>query len=175
MKKIWKFIINPKLKIFAILLFLLFIYISINAYCYAVTISDSLSNSVFRLHVIANSNSKEDQELKYIVRDNLIKYMNSICSNCKTKEETIEVVSAHLNDFTDIANKTIKENGYTYSANVEIGNFKFPTKTYADVSFPAGYYDALKVEIGKAKRSKLVVCTLPITLLCKCNIRFCLR
>ena len=138
-------------KIFILLIFLLCLYIFISAYSYVTLVSNDLQESVFRLHVIANSDSKEDQNLKYEVRDNLIQYMNSICNNVSSKEAAIETVSNHLNDFTNIANKTIQENGFSYDANVEIGNFNFPTKSYADISFPSGYYDALKVKIGKAE------------------------
>ena len=138
-------------KIFILLIFLLSLYIFISAYSYVTLVSNDLQESVFRLHVIANSDSKEDQNLKYEVRDNLIQYMNSICNNVSSKEDAIETVSNHLTDFTNIANKTIQENGFSYDANVEIGNFNFPTKSYADISFPSGYYDALKVKIGKAE------------------------
>ena len=138
-------------KIFILLIFLLCLYIFISAYSYVTLVANDLQESVFRLHVIANSDSKEDQNLKYEVRDNLIQYMNSICNNVSSKEDAIETVSNHLNDFTNIANKTIQENGFSYDANVEIGNFNFPTKSYADISFPSGYYDALKVKIGKAE------------------------
>ena len=133
-----------------ILTFLLCIYIFISAFSYVNLVSYDLRNSVLRLHVVANSNSKEDQELKYIVRDNLIQYMNSLCQNCKTKDDTIEVVSNHISDFNNIANTTIAKNGFDYNATVELGNFEFPTKNYGDISFPAGYYDALKVNLGKA-------------------------
>lgn len=145
-----KFIKNRKFKIFFSLSLLLFLYIFVCALSYTSFVSNNLRNSVFRLHVIANSNSAEDQKLKYIVRDNLINYMNSLCNNCQSKEETIETVSNHISDFTDIANKTISDNGFSYTANVEIGNFEFPTKTYGDTSFPAGYYDALKVNLGSS-------------------------
>ena len=138
-------------KIFILLIFLLSLYIFISAYSYVTLVSNDLQESVFRLHVIANSDSKEDQNLKYEVRDNLIQYMNSICNNVSSKEDAIETVSNHLTDFSNIANKTIQENGFSYDANVEIGNFNFPTKSYADISFPSGYYDALKVKIGKAE------------------------
>lgn len=151
MKKVLNLIKNPKVKMVIILSFLIFAYTSICAFSYAKTISEELSNSVFRLHVIANSNSTEDQNLKYIVRDNLISYMNNICGNCSNKEEAIQIVKNHISEFQKIAEDTIKENGFNYSVNIEIGNFEFPTKTYGDISFPAGYYDALKVKIGEAE------------------------
>jgi stage II sporulation protein R len=76
--------------------------------------------------------------------------MNSICSNATSKEECIEIVSNHLSDFSQIANETILANGFSYSATTELGNFEFPTKNYADITFPSGYYDALEVKLGNA-------------------------
>ena len=151
MKKILNVLRNPKVKMVMILTFLLFIYTSICAISYAQNVSTDIADSVFRLHVIANSDSKEDQDLKYKVRDSLLKYMNSICSNCSSKQEAINIVEEHKDNFKEIALQTIKENNYSYNVNINIGNFEFPTKTYGDISLPAGYYDALRVEIGEAK------------------------
>ena len=151
MKKILSFIKNPKVKMVIILSFLLFIYTSICAISYAQNISNDIADSVFRLHVIANSDSKEDQDLKYIVRDNLLSYMNKICSNCKTKQEAIDIVTENKDKFEEIAKSTIKERGFSYDVRINIGNFEFPTKNYGDISLPAGLYDALHVEIGEAK------------------------
>lgn len=150
-KNIFKIIRFSKLKTILILTLLVLLYTSVCAISYVSAISSDISNSVFRLHVIANSDSKEDQDLKYKVRDNLIKYMNDICTNCNSKEESIKIAKAHKKEFEKIAKNTIIENGYSYNVKIEIGNFKFPTKHYGDISFPAGYYDALKVEIGEAK------------------------
>ncbi len=132
-----------------ILLFTLFLGLS--AVSYAKSVSSGLANNVFRLHVLANSNSEEDQNLKYKVRDELINYMNNICSNLSNKQDVIDVAYSHLNDFKEVALNVIKENGYNYNVEIEIGNFEFPTKTYGDISLPAGFYDALRVKIGKAE------------------------
>ena len=145
-----KILKNKKVKLFITISLLLFIYIFISAFSYASNVSNDLQNSVFRLHVIANSDSKEDQNLKYIVRDKIIEYMKTICQNCTSKEETIKVVSEHLDDFTQLANQTIQDNGFSYNATVSLGNFEFPTKTYGDISFPSGYYDALKIKLGNS-------------------------
>lgn len=142
---------KKNLKMVIILTFLLFLYTSICAISYAQNISTDIANSVFRLHVIANSDSQEDQDLKYKVRDNLLDYMNSICKNCESKEEAISIVEKNKTTFEQIAMDTIKEQGYSYSVKINIGNFEFPTKNYGDISLPAGYYDALRVEIGEAK------------------------
>lgn len=134
-----------------ILFLLLFLYTTICVFSYVQAVSQNISNSVFRLHVIANSDSDEDQLLKYKVRDSLIKYMNNICNNCSSKEEALSIVNNNKENFKQVAINTIKNEGYNYNVNIEIGNFEFPTKHYGDISLPAGFYDALKVEIGNAK------------------------
>ena len=151
MKKFLNIFKLPKVKMVIILSFLLFAYTTICAVSYCENVSSDIADSVFRLHVIANSDDKVDQDLKYVVRDNLIDYMNNLCKDCKSKEEAIEIAKTHQEDFYKIASDTIKENGFDYSVKIEIGNFEFPTKHYGDISLPAGFYDALKVEIGEAK------------------------
>jgi len=135
----------------SLLTFLLFLYVFICVQNYVTAVANDLSEAVFRLHVIANSDSKEDQSLKLKVRDSLLNYMNDICSNCSTKEEAVSLAQTHKNDFEQIAKSTIAENGFNYSVKINIDNFYFPTKNYGDISLPAGLYDALRVEIGEAK------------------------
>jgi len=125
-------------------------FILISAISYVQSVSKDLSSCVFRLHVIANSDSKEDQDLKYKVRDSLINYMNNLCANASNKLEAIDIANSHIEDFKSIAIKVIKDNGYDYDVSVEIGNFEFPTKSYGDISLPSGYYDALRVKIGSS-------------------------
>ena len=134
-----------------LIIFVLFIsYILLSIFSYSNAVSEDISNSVLRLHVIANSDSTEDQNLKYLVRDELIKYMNSISKNISSKEEAIKLVEENKEEFYNIAKKVINANGFNYDVNIEIGNFSFPTKNYGDISLPSGFYDALKVEIGEA-------------------------
>ena len=151
MKKLLNNKKNSKLGIILTLILLLIIYTIICAFSYVQAVSTDISNSVFRLHVLANSNSDADQALKYKVRDNLLKYMNSLCSNCTSKDEAIKIVTEHQDEFKQVALDTIYNEGYSYDVKINIGNFEFPTKQYGDISLPAGYYDALRVEIGEAK------------------------
>lgn len=137
-------------KRFLVLIILFSIYVFICAFSYVNAVSANISSSVFRLHVIANSDSVEDQNLKYLVRDALIDYMNSVSKNSNSKDEAISIAYQHKSDFYKIAKKVINDNGYDYNVNISIGNFAFPTKNYGDISLSAGYYDALKVEIGNA-------------------------
>ena len=113
--------------------------------------SEDYKDKLIRFHVIANSDSEEDQNLKLKVRDALLSYMNTLSSNCNTKEEAIQIATQHQNEFQTIAENVIVENGYNYPVQIKINNFYFPTKSYGDISLPAGYYDALRVEIGNAK------------------------
>ena len=151
MKKVLNFMKNPKLRNFSLIVFLIFIYVFICAQNYVSAVSNNLSDAVFRLHVLANSDSAEDQALKLKVRDSLLNYMNDICSNCTTKEEAISLANENKKNFQQIAEQTISENGYNYPVKINIDNFYFPTKNYGDITLPAGFYDALRVEIGKAK------------------------
>lgn len=134
-----------------IIVFLLFIsYTCVCAISYANTVSGDLAESVFRLHIIANSDSKEDQDLKLVVRDNVLSYMKEIASNVSSKEEAIDLINSHLDDFYKIARETIAEKGYDYDVSLEVGKFDFPTKIYGDISLPSGMYDALRIKIGES-------------------------
>jgi stage II sporulation protein R len=112
---------------------------------------EDLTDNVFRLHIIANSDSTEDQNLKLKVRDEIISYIKNLTNDCLTKTDVIEITSAHLEDLTAIAKETIIKNGYNYDVTVELGNFYFPTKYYGNISMPAGNYDAIRIKIGEAK------------------------
>lgn len=141
---------SKKAKIIFIIFLLFFLYICISAYSYVYSVSNNLCGSVFRLHVIANSDSENDQILKYNVRDNIIKYINKLCNNCNSKEDVINIVQNNIDEIKEIAQKTISDEGYDYNVNIKIGNFMFPTKNYGDISLPVGFYDALRIEIGSA-------------------------
>ena len=149
-----KFISIVKSSVFKrliIVLLLLILFIFISAISYVSAVSNNIANGVFRLHVIANSDSPEDQNLKYIVRDELIKYMNTLAKDCTSKQEVIEIAQNNISNFENISKKTIQDNGFNYNVTVEIGNFDFPTKTYGDITLPAGTYDSLKIKIGKSE------------------------
>src|SRR5574344_1747134 len=139
---------NSKINLILFILLLAFIFVS--AFSYSQAVSSNLSNSVFRLHVLANSNSEEDQALKYKVRDSVLEYVNTIAKNANSKDELINIVKDNVTNIEQIAENTILENGYNYSVNISIGNFEFPTKNYGDISLPSGFYDALRIEIGES-------------------------
>lgn len=138
-------------KNFIILTILFMIFFALTAYSYASNVSEGLAEDIFRLHILANSDSEEDQALKLKVRDAVLEYMKTLTADISDKQAVIELSKKHSDDFKKIAEQIIQENGYDYSVTIEIGNFYFPTKYYGNISLPAGNYDALKIEIGQAK------------------------
>ena len=131
--------------------FLIIIFIFISAKSYSQNMFKNISNNFLRLHVVANSDSTEDQILKYKIRDAVIDYMKPYFSNINTKNDALNILNSQKNNINDLATKIATENGYNYPVNVSIGNFYFPTKEYSEIILPEGYYDALKIELGNAK------------------------
>lgn len=113
-------------------------------------IQKNIAGHVLRLHVIANSDSDDDQKLKIKVRDSILSELQTGLSGISSAAQAKQYVSSKFENIKQSADYTIHENGYSYSAKVFIQNRYFPAKTYGDLTFPAGYYDALCVEIGKA-------------------------
>ena len=113
--------------------------------------SENISNQIFRLHILANSDSDEDQQLKLKVRDNILVSGEELFKNCKTLEEIINVSNQNIKYFQKIAENTIKENGYTYPVKVYVDKEYFNTRHYDKITLPSGIYNALKIEIGAAK------------------------
>ena len=140
-----------KIKYFLLIILLLAVFLILNLVSYSNYVFAGLQDNIFRLHILANSDSEKDQALKLCVRDSVIDYMEKINSGSKTKEETIKVVSDNLEEIKKIAEDKIQELGFNYDVNLEIGNFNFPTKYYGNISLPAGNYDALKINIGEAQ------------------------
>lgn len=110
-----------------------------------------LAKEVFRFHVLANSDSEEDQALKMEVKESVLDYMKEQIPESDSAEETKAWARGHLEQIEGIAEKIVKENGYTYQVNAEVTFCDFPDKTYGDVTFPAGRYEALRIEIGRAE------------------------
>ena len=105
---------------------------------------------ILRLHVIANSNKVGDQALKLKVRDAVIEYMADQ-KDLKTVDETREYLKENKKRLQRIAEGIIAAQGYDYPAAVELGVRYIPQKTYGDITFPAGNYEALNITIGSGQ------------------------
>ena len=109
--------------------------------------------SVLRLHVLANSNSVQDQQVKLMVRDEVSQYMEESMreNGISTFEEAYIYAQEHLGELTQVAQQVLDENGMDYEAKAELGKFDFPDKSYGDTQFPAGTYHAVRIQLGEAQ------------------------
>lgn len=112
---------------------------------------DSLSEKVLRLHVLANSDSEADQQLKLKVRDAILQESDRLFQQSDSKEAAMAQMATHLSDVEQVAERTLRKNGCDLPVTAALKKVKFNTRTYGNITLPAGDYDALQVEIGAAK------------------------
>lgn len=103
----------------------------------------------FRLHIMANSNSIEDQELKYLVKSKLIDFYTPYLADVENMQDAINVVESNLDVATLLINKSLLESGVTYCAKVEIKKEHFPTRYYENFCLEEGLYDSIVVTLGE--------------------------
>ncbi len=106
---------------------------------------------ILRLHVIANSDSGEDQSLKLKVRDSLLKNSEDLFTDCEDILSAEKAVGTSLLSLKQTAQRAVYAEGYSYKVSIALGKSYFPTRVYDNITMPAGYYDALKIIIGEGK------------------------
>lgn len=109
---------------------------------------EDVRQSVFRLHILANSDSEPDQALKYAVRDKLLQETGELFAGA-SPEEAKTIAAEKLPELQALAAEVIQEEGYAYSVTAEVANMHFDTRVYGEDQFPAGRYDALRITIGE--------------------------
>lgn len=112
---------------------------------------EHLAKEVFRFHVLANSDSQEDQNLKLKVKDAVVTYMEEELPASESRKQTRQWAAGHLEEIEKAAANVIRAEGYRYKVRAEVKECEFPDKAYGDITFPAGKYDALEILIGDAK------------------------
>ena len=112
-----------------------------------------INGKVIRLHVLANSDSLEDQQLKYKVRNKIITEFNEEFKNISSKSEGSDIIIEKIHQIRCEAEEVVREESYDYNVDVYYGNYKFPRKMYEEIVLPEGYYDAVRIEIGMAEGS----------------------
>lgn len=110
-----------------------------------------ISDEVFRLHILANSDEDYDQQLKLKVRDKVLIYTESLFESAQSKEEAENLISNNLQDICNTALKEVTDNGYDYSVTAQITKMYFTTRTYESYTLPSGMYDALRITIGSGE------------------------
>lgn len=112
---------------------------------------ENIRNSVFRLHILANSDSEYDQQLKLKVRDKLLQKGLLVFENSKSLEQTISIANKNVDSFLEEAKQVLRENGCNYDVTATVTDAYFDTRTYENTTLPAGTYKALQIKIGRAK------------------------
>ena len=112
---------------------------------------EEVYDSVLRLHVLANSDSEEDQALKLVVRDAILKESAPLLENAETREDAARIISENIDILTETAKRTVEQEGYDYDVTITLLEEEYPTKNYEALCFPSGNYLSLKVCIGDAE------------------------
>ena len=109
----------------------------------------SIASKILRFHVLANSDSAEDQEVKEKVRDTVGIYLQPLLQDAENLTETKQIVQEHLTEVISLSEQTLQESGYDYIVQAQITETDFPEKTYGNYTFPKGRYEALQITIGE--------------------------
>ena len=115
------------------------------------SLQKSMAQEVFRFHVLANSDSKEDQAVKMKVKENIITYLKKQMPETANVEQTKEWIKVHLNEIENVSRMTLHVAKSNCNVVAEVTQSYFPDKTYGDITFPKGNYEALRVKIGNAE------------------------
>lgn len=105
-------------------------------------------DSYLRVHIRANSNSTEDQTVKYKVRDKVVELLTPVVAEAKDKQTAIALIRGKLDEVSAVADAVLRSNGFYYGARASLREEEFPTRVYDDVTLEAGVYDALILELG---------------------------
>lgn len=112
---------------------------------------DNISRDVFRLHILANSDSDHDQSVKLKVRDRVLEYSKGLFESAKSKQEAESLISNNLDNITRVAQNELKDLGCDQTVKAEIKKMYFTTRYYDSYTLPSGMYDALRITIGSGK------------------------
>lgn len=112
---------------------------------------EELQNDVIRLHILANSDTDEDQALKLRVRDRILEATEGWVSDCKSAEEAEAVFAARIDEINSVAQSFINECGYSYETSSEVVQMEFDNREYGNITMPHGSYKAVRIKIGSAE------------------------
>ena len=116
-----------------------------NAPMYATNIN---TDEYLRIHIRADSNEKNAQEVKYCVRDRVVEYLTPMVAECQTKAQATQGIAQNLDGIARVAARVLQEKGFAYGAYAELKTETFPTRVYDGVTLPAGEYSALIIYLG---------------------------
>lgn len=111
-------------------------------------LQQSIAGKVLRFHVLANSDSDSDQQLKLKVRDAVGAQMAEVLADAGSLVDCERLVTENMEEIRQTAEEVIAQQGYDYTVDAFLQEVSFPVKTYGDYTFPAGEYEALELVIG---------------------------
>ena len=104
-----------------------------------------------RIHIRANSNSVDDQKVKYLVKDAIVESLIPLLSEAKTKEEAKNIIENNISYLNAVADAVLESEGFDYQGKTCIATEKFPTRVYDDITLPAGEYEAVILDLGSGE------------------------
>ena len=110
----------------------------------------TLADGLLRLHVIANSDSVQDQQVKLLVRDRVLELTEPLLAEADAQDEVRRILSSHLQQITDAAQQVLTDQGMPYQLSAQMAPEYYPTREYDTFSLPAGQYTGLKIRLGAA-------------------------
>ena len=114
-------------------------------------IQKEIAGAIIRFHVRANSDSEDDQALKLSVKDAVVAYLEEELDGATTLDEARNILYYGISEIEAIASNVIEEQGFDYSVRAYFEKAYFPLKTYGDMIFPAGEYEAFRIDIGESE------------------------
>lgn len=120
-------------------------------------LQESYAKEVVRFHVLANSDSEEDQRVKYLVRDEVLAWLEEAMdtdangNTANSREYTLTFLESHLTDLEQVADQVLEREGASYQSEAAVESCWFPERTYGACTFPAGFYKALRLKLGEAE------------------------
>ena len=122
---------------------------------------EEIYDKVVRLHVLANSNSEEDQAVKLAVRDAILEVTVPLLQDCQSKEDAVALLEQNRSILIETAQSVLLKEGFDDSVSIEMGLEDYPTRTYDSLCFPAGEYISMRVNIGEAEGQNWWCCLFP--------------
>lgn len=110
--------------------------------------SSAAGDEYLRIHIRANSNSAEDQRVKYMVKDAVVEALIPLLADAQTKQQAEKMVCANFDYIEQVANKVLENQGFDYQSSARLDREQFPARSYDDITLPAGDYDAVIIDLG---------------------------
>lgn len=129
----------------------LFLIILLSVMGFSLNHVDTPRTEYLRIHIRADSNAPNAQEVKFRVKDAVVEYLTPFVADCDTEKKAEQMLFERLPEIVKVANAVLRENGFAYTAKASVTTEEFPTRNYGDLTLEKGFYRALIIELGSGK------------------------